>query len=197
LLNFLDAGLYSKQGKAVTNFSRLLPEAQSDLANEVLKDPYSFDFLTLTESYKEKELEDALTANITKFLLELGHGFAYLGRQVPVKVGDTELFIDLLFYHTELRCYVVIELKATKFEFEHTGKLGGYVSAINHQRKKETDNPTIGLIICKTKDNVMAQYSLESNSQPIGISAYELSDLLPESYKSALPSIEEIEQGLK
>jgi len=196
LVHFLEADLYAKQGKALTNFSRHLPEVQSDLANEILKDPYDFDFLTLTEGYKERELEDALTTNITKFLVELGQGFAYLGRQVPVKIGDTELFIDLLFYHTELRCYVVVELKATKFKFEHTGKLGGYVAAINHQRKKETDNPTIGLLICKNKDDVMAQYSLESSSQPIGISEYELSNLLPEDYKSNLPSIEEIEEGL-
>ena len=197
LEHFMDADLYNKQGKALTNFSRHLPEIQSDLAGQILKDPYNFDFLTLTDGYKERELENALTTNITKFLTELGQGFAYLGRQVPIKMGDTELFIDLLFYHTELRCYVVIELKATKFQLEHTGKLGGYVAAINHQRKKETDNPTIGLLICKTKDDVMAQYSLESSSQPIGISAYEISNILPENYKSALPSIEEIEQGLK
>jgi hypothetical protein len=127
----------------------------------------------------------------------LGQGFAYLGRQVPVKIGKKELFIDLLFYHMELRCYVVIELKANELELEHTGKLGGYVAAINHQRKAKTDNPTIGLIICKNKDDVIAQYALESTNQPIGISAYELSNLLPENYKSALPSIEEIEEGLK
>jgi len=197
LMNFMSADLYSAQGKAQNNFSRLLPEVQSDLASQILKNPYNFDFLTLTSNYKERELENALIDNITKFLLELGQGFAYLGKQVPVKIGDKELFIDLLFYHMELRCYVVIELKATEFQPEHTGKLGVYVSAINHQRKKEFDNPTIGLIICKTKDNIMAQYSLESSSQPIGISEYELSKLLPENYKSALPSIEEIEEGLK
>ena len=197
LMNFMDADLYSAQGKAITNFSRTLPAVQSDLANEITKDPYNFDFITLSSDYKERELEDALTANITKFLLELGQGFAYMGKQVPVKIGNSERFIDLLFYHTELRCYVVIELKATNFEAEHTGKLGLYVSAINHQRKKEFDNPTIGLIICKTKDNVMAQYSLESSNLPIGISEYELSKLLPENYKSALPSIEEIEEKMK
>ena len=197
LMHFMSAGLYSSQGKALTNFSRHLPEVQSDLANEILKDPYDFDFLTLTNDYKERELEDALTANITKFLTELGQGFAYVGRQVPVKLGETERFIDLLFYHTELRCYVVIELKATDFQPEHTGQLGAYVVAINHQRKKETDNPTIGLIICKTKDNVMAQYALEGSSMPIGISEYKFSNFLPENYKSALPSIEEIEEGLK
>jgi predicted nuclease of restriction endonuclease-like (RecB) superfamily len=197
LMNFMEADLYSAQGKALNNFSKLLPEPQSDLANEILKDPYNFDFLTLTEPYKEKELEDALTTNITKFLLELGQGFAYVGRQVPVKIGKKERFIDLLFYHLELRCYVVIELKAGEFEAEHTGKLGLYISAINHQHKKDADNPTIGLLICKTKDNIEVEYSLESSSQPIGISEYQLSKILPDNYKSALPSIEEIEAGLK
>ena len=197
LMHFVESDLYVAQGKSLTNFSRLLPEPQSDLANEIVKDPYNFDFITLTEPYRERELEDALTANITKFLVELGQGFAYVGRQVPVKIGMTERFIDLLFYHLELRCYVVIELKATKFEAEYTGKLGLYVAAINHQRKKPTDNPTIGMIICKTKDKIEVEYSLESSSQPIGISEYQLSKLLPENYKSLLPSIEEIEEGLK
>ncbi|MCL2104162.1 MAG: PDDEXK nuclease domain-containing protein [Kiritimatiellaeota bacterium] len=196
LMNFMEAGLYSAQGKVLNNFSRLLPEPQSDLANQILKDPYNFDFLTLTENYKEKELENALTDNITRFLLEMGQGFAYVGRQVPLKIGETERFIDLLFYHLELRCYVVIELKVGKFQAEHIGKLGLYISAINHQRKKEGDNPTIGMIICKTKDNVEVRYSLESTSQPIGISEYQMSKLLPENYKSALPSIEDIEKRL-
>jgi predicted nuclease of restriction endonuclease-like (RecB) superfamily len=197
LMNFIEADLYSAQGKALNNFSKLLPEPQSDLANEILKDPYNFDFLMLTEPYKEKELEDALTTNITKFLLELGQGFAYVGRQVPLKIGKKERFVDLLFYHLDLRCYVVIELKAGEFEAEHTGKLGLYISAINHQHKKDADNPTIGLLICKNKDNIEVEYSLESSSQPIGISEYQLSKVLPENYKSALPSIEEIEAGLK
>ncbi|GHS90022.1 hypothetical protein FACS1894201_11360 [Bacteroidia bacterium] len=142
-------------------------------------------------------MEDALVANITKLLLELGQGFAYLGRQYPIKVGDRERNIDLLFYHLGLRCYVVIELKSKEFEPEHTGKLGYYITAVNHQLKKEIDNPTIGLLICKTKNNVDAQYSLESSSQPIGISEYTLSKLVPENFKSALPSIEDIEEGLK
>ena len=197
LMNFLEADLYSAQGKSVNNFSRLLPEAQSDLANEIMKDPYNFDFVTLTGKYKEKELEDALIDNIAKFLLELGQGFAYIGRQVPVKTGKKERFIDLLFYHTELHCYVVIELKTGEFEAEYAGKLGLYISAINHQRKKENDNPTIGLIICKTKDNIEVQYSLEVINQPIDVSEYQLSKLLPENYKSALPSIEDIEKRLK
>jgi predicted nuclease of restriction endonuclease-like (RecB) superfamily len=197
LMNFMEADLFSAQGKAITNFSRLLPEPQSDLANQILKDPYNFDFLTLTENYKEKELEDALTTNITTFLLELGHGFAYVGRQVPVKIGETERFIDLLFYHLELRCFVVIELKAGKFEAEHIGKLGLYISAINHQRKKETDRPTIGMVICKTKDSVEVQYSLEVTNQPIGVSEYQLAKLLPDNLKGSLPSIEELEEELR
>jgi len=196
LMNFLEADLYSAQGKSLNNFSRLLPEVQSDLACEILKDPYNFDFLSLTDKYKEKELEDALIDNIAKFLLELGQGFAYLGRQVPVKIGKKERNIDLLFYHTELHCYVVIELKTGDFEAEYAGKLGLYISAINHQRKKENDNPTIGLLICKTKDSVEVQYSLEIINQPIGVSEYQLSKLLPENFKSVLPSIEEIEEEL-
>ena len=197
LLNFLDTDLYERQGKAVNNFSRFLPDTQSELAQQTLKDPYTFDFITLTENYKERELEDALTGNITRFLIELGQGFAYVGRQVPLEVGDEILFADLLFYHLELRCYVVIELKACKFKPAFIGQLGTYVSAVNHLKKKPTDNTTIGLIVCKTKDDVMAQYSLESSSQPIGISEYELSKLIPDDFKSQLPSIEEIEKSIR
>jgi predicted nuclease of restriction endonuclease-like (RecB) superfamily len=197
LLNFLDVKMFEAQGKAITNFTKLLPDTQSDLARETLKDPYNFDFLTITEGYREKELEDALTANITKFLLELGQGFAYVGRQVPIIVGVKELAIDLLFYHLELRCYVVVELKVVEFDPSFIGQLGTYVAAINHQRKKESDNPTLGLLICKTKDNVLAKYSLEASSQPIGISEYSLSNLLPKDYTSALPAIEDIEKSLE
>jgi predicted nuclease of restriction endonuclease-like (RecB) superfamily len=196
LMNFIGAGLWESQGKAVNNFDRLLPDVQSDLAKETLKDPYNFDFLTLTDNYKEKELEDALVENITKFLLELGQGFAFVGRQYPMVIGDSERFIDLLFYHLELRCYVVVELKVKKFEPEHTGKLGFYVAAVNHQLKKATDNPTIGMLIVREKNNIEAQYSLESSSQPIGISEYTLSKLVPENFKSLLPSIEDIEREL-
>ena len=140
LLNFLDTDLYERQGKAVSNFSRLLPDGQSELAQQTLKDPYTFDFITLTDHYKERELEDALTGNISRFLIELGQGFAYVGRQVPLEVGDETLFADLLFYHLELRCYVVIELKACKFQPAFIGQLGTYVSAVNHLKKKPTDN---------------------------------------------------------
>jgi len=196
LMNIMETDLYQRQGKAVNNFDRLLPDVQSDLAKELMKDPYNFDWLVLTDNYKEKELEDALIDNITKFLLELGQGFAYVGKQYPIKMGERERNMDLLFYHLELRCYIVIELKTKDFEPEHTGKLGFYVTAINHQLKKEVDNPTIGLLIVKKKNNIEAQYSFESSSQPIGISEYALSKFLPDNFKSSLPSIEEIEREL-
>ena len=196
LLNFLDTNLYERQGKAVNNFTRLLANPQSELAAQTLKDPYNFDFLTLDGEYRERELEQGLTQNVTRFLLELGTGFAFVGSQVPLQVGEDTVYPDLLFYHLELRCYVVVELKVTKFKGEHLGQLGMYVSAINHIKKKPTDNPTIGLLICKTKNNVMAQYALESTNQPIGISEYQLSKLMPENIQSQLPTIEDIEATL-
>ena len=161
------------------------------------KDPYNFDFLTMTEGYIEKELKDALEINIRKFLLELGTGFAYVGREYRILIGNREKFIDMLFYNLNLRCYVVIEIKTGEFESEYIGQLGTYVAAVNHQLKTELDNPTIGLLICKSKDNVLAQYSLESTSQPTGVSEYELSKLYPAGFKSSLPSIEDIETELK
>lgn len=196
LLNYLDTNLYERQGKAVNNFNRLLANPQSELAAQTLKDPYNFDFLTLDGEYRERELEHALTHNVTRFLLELGTGFAFVGSQVPLQVGEDTVYPDLLFYHLELRCYVVVELKVTKFKGEHLGQLGVYVSAVNHIKKKPTDNPTIGLLICKTKNNVMAQYALESTNQPIGISEYQLSKLMPEHIQSQLPTIEDIETTL-
>ena len=196
LLNYLDTNLYERQGKAVNNFNRLLANPQSELAAQTLKDPYNFDFLTLDGEYRERELELGLTNNVTRFLLELGTGFAFVGSQVPLQVGEDTVYPDLLFYHLELRCYVVVELKDTKFKGEHLGQLGVYVSAVNHIKKKPTDNPTIGLLICKTKNNVMAQYALESTNQPIGISEYQLSKLMPENIQSKLPTIEDIEATL-
>ena len=196
LLNYLDTNLYERQGKAVNNFNRLLANPQSELAAQTLKDPYNFDFLTLDGEYRERELEQALTHNVTRFLLELGTGFAFVGSQVSLQVGEDTVYPDLLFYHLELRCYVVVELKVTKFKGEHLGQLGVYVSAVNHIKKKPTDNPTIGLLICKTKNNVMAQYALESTTQPIGISEYQLSKLMPEHIQSQLPTIEDIEATL-
>lgn len=195
LLNAIDLDLKEPEGKAVTNFSLTLPKG--DLAQEMTKDPYLFDFAALTKPYKEEELKRALMKNIEQFLLELGTGFAFMGREYRLVVGSTEQFIDMLFYNTKLRCYVVIEVKAVKFQPGDVGQLGTYVSAVNHILKTPADNPTIGLLICKTKDNVLAQYALESSSQPIGISEYELSKVYPADFKSTLPSIEDIENELK
>ena len=195
LLNAIDMDIKEPEGKAVTNFSLTLPEG--DLAQEMTKDPYLFDFAALTKPYKEEELKLALMKNIEQFLLELGTGFAFMGREYRLVVGSTEQFIDMLFYNTRLRCYVVIEVKAIKFQPGDVGQLGTYVSAVNHILKIPADNPTIGLLICKTKDNVLAQYALESSSQPIGISEYELSKMYPADFKSTLPSIEDIENELK
>lgn len=197
LMNFLDSNLYATQGKAITNFSKQLPEPMSDLAMQTLKDPYNFDFLTMREGYNERELEYALTKNITNFLLELGSGFAFVGREVRLEVDNTEFYIDLLFYHLKLRCYVVVELKVTEFEPGYLGQLGFYVTAVNKQIKRKEDNPTIGLIICKTKNQVVAEYALEGTNQPLGISQYDLVKIMPEELKNTLPSIEEIENKLK
>ena len=197
LLNFLDTDLYERQGKAVSNFASALPAVQSDLAQEITRDPYNFDFLTLHERYSEKELKDALMDNITRFLLELGNGFSFVGREFRIEIGDSENFIDMLFYNIRLHCYVVIEVKVTEFEPSFTGQLGTYVVAVNHQLKSEFDSPTIGLLVCKTKDNVKAEYALEASSQPLGVSAYELSNLIPEEYKCSIPTVEEIERELE
>lgn len=195
--HYLDTGLHLRQGKAVSNFSTQLPQPTGELAQELTKDPYIFDFTNLTEPYKERELKDAFLAEITRFLLELGEGFAYVGKEYRLKVGETEQFTDLLFYNLKLRCYCVIEVKVTKFEPGHLGQLGMYVTAVNHLLKTDQDNPTIGLLVCKTKDNVLAQYSLEGYNLPLGISQYQLEKLLPENFKSTLPTIEEIESKLR
>ncbi len=192
----INANLFQRQGKAIHNFQNTLPEITSDLAQQMIKDPYQFDFLALTDNYKERELENALVNNITNFLLELGSGFAYIGRQVPLMIGDQEYFIDLLFYHLKLRAYVVVELKTTDFIPEYAGKLSFYLSAANDLLKHSTDNPTIGLMICKNKNNIIAEYALKDINQPIGVSEYQLSKLFPEEFKSSLPTIEEIEKEL-
>ncbi|MDR2168840.1 MAG: PDDEXK nuclease domain-containing protein [Planctomycetaceae bacterium] len=197
LLHHLDANLYKTQGKAVTNFHNTLPDLQCDLAKEILKEPYCFDFLALTAGYKERELEDALTQNITKFLLELGKGFAFVGRQVEIEVGNSSFFVDMLFYHIRLKCFVVVELKTGNFEPEFAGKLNFYVTAIDRQMKGKDDNATIGLLICKTKDDVIVEYSLSDIHKPVGVSSFELSKILPIEFQSSLPSIEEIEAELE
>lgn len=198
LLNFLDTDLYERQGKALTNFSCTLPEATSDLAQELTKDPYNFAFTGITSNYNERLLKDKLLNNITQFLVELGTGFAYVGKEYRLQVGEREQFIDLLFYNLNLSCYVVIEVKVGKFEFADVGQLGGYVVSCNHILRKEgRDNPTIGLLICKEKDRIQAQYALESSSQPIGISEYELEKFYPEKVEGTIPTIEELEKQLE
>ena len=193
----IDSKLYERLGSAISNFDSRLPKVQSELAKQTIKDPYNFDFLTLRDKYDERELEDAVVKQITSFLLELGTGFSYIGRQVHLKVGDSDFYIDLLFYHVKLHCYVVVELKTEKFKPDFAGQLNFYVTAVNRDLKSQEDNQTIGILICKDKDNVVAEYSLANISQPIGISKYEISKLLEKEYKSSLPSIEEIEQSIK
>ena len=197
LKSFIDTSLHLRQGKALTSFSRLLPAPDSDLAQELTKDPYIFDFTEMTEPYKERELKKALMSNISRFLLELGSGFAYIGEEYRLKVGHTEQFIDLLFYNVKLHAYCVIEVKTGTFGAGDIGQLRTYMTAVNHILKTEQDNPTIGLLICKDKDNVLAQYALESSSQPIGVAEFQLTKFIPDEFKSSLPSIEDIESELK
>ena len=181
----------------MTKFKKILPDTDCDLAQELTKDPYIFAFTGLTNPYNERILKDALLNNITRFLIDLGTGFAYVGKDYRLQIGNTENFIDLLFYNLNLSCYVVIAVKMGQFEFADIGQLGGYIVACNHQlRKVGRDNPTIGLLICKEKDRIQAQYALESSSQPIGISEYELEQFYPEKVEGTIPTIEEIEAKL-
>ena len=196
LTNMMDADLYHAEGRAVTNFAAKLPEPESDLAQQTLKDPYCFDFLALRERYTERELEDALVENIARFLLELGSGFAFVGRQYRLEVGGDEFFVDLLFYHLGLRRYVVVELKTGPFKPEFAGQLGFYVQAVNEQLKRPDDGDTIGLLICERKNRLVAEYSLKSSAQLLGVSEYRLTKLLPKDFKSSLPSVRDIEAEL-
>ncbi|MCK5851415.1 DUF1016 family protein [bacterium] len=192
----IETNLYSRQGKAITNFKNTLPEPESDLAQQLLKDPYNFDFLTLSKKAKEKDLELKLINHISDFLLELGKGFAYMGRQYKLKVGNKEYFTDLLFYHTKLKAYVIIELKMTEFEPEFIGKLNFYTSAINELVKDETDKPTIGILLCKNKDNFVVDFSIKDINKPIGVSEFSYNEL-PEDIKSELPSEKQLQEELK
>lgn len=195
LLHQIELGLFQRLGKSTNNFEYTLPLPQSDLAIETLKDPYKFDFLTLTEKAQEKDIEEQLVKHITSFLLELGAGFSFVGRQVAIKIDDKDFYIDLLFYHIKLKCYVVIELKSVEFKAEFAGKMNLYLSAVDDILKTDSENPTIGLLLCKSKSKIIAEYALRGMSQPIGIAEYELSKAIPENLKSSLPSIEEIEQA--
>lgn len=192
----IEAGLLERTGGAITNFAASLPSPQSDLARESLKDPYRFDFLGLTEDAQERDIEHTLVKHVTEFLLELGAGFAFVGRQVLLDVGGDEFYIDLLFYHLKLRCYVVIELKAGKFKPEHLGQLGFYMTAVDRQVKTEHDSPTIGLLLCKSKNKIVAEYALGDKTQPMGIAEFKLLESLPAEMQTNLPSIEQIEREL-
>jgi len=196
LVHQIESSLYHREGKAISNFDAKLPPIQSDLAKATLKDPYIFDFLNLTQKHNERELEDALVEQISHFLLELGSGFAFVGKQYRLEVGGDEFFIDLLFYHIKLKCYIVVELKTVKFKPEFAGQLNFYVSAIDGELKEPNDNPTLGILICKSKNNTVVEYALKSIDNPIGVSEYQLISQLPEEFKSTLPSIQEIEAEL-
>ena len=197
LQNWLDTDLYARQGKAITNFAHSLPAPQSDLAQAITRDPYNFDFIELTVDHNEREMKEALLQNVQRFLMELGAGFAFMGTEYRLIVGKTEQFLDMLFYHTRLHCYVVVEVKVTDFDPRDMGQLATYVSAVDGILKSDGDAPTLGLLICKTKDNVLAQYAVDVVKAPIGISEYELSKLVPDKLSGLLPSIEDIENGLK
>jgi predicted nuclease of restriction endonuclease-like (RecB) superfamily len=195
----IESDLYERQGagkKKITNFHQHLPKSQSDLANEILKDPYNFDFLTIQGKAHERAIENGLIAHIRDFLLELGQGFSFVGSQVPLTFDDQEFFVDLLFYHLNLRSFIVVELKAKKFKPEHTGQLGFYLAAVDDLLRKEGDNRTIGIILCQSKNKIIAEYALRNINAPIGISEYSLSKALPKEFKSSLPTIEEIEKEL-
>ncbi|ABW67898.1 PDDEXK nuclease domain-containing protein [Desulfosudis oleivorans] len=197
LTHQIESNLFQRQGRAVTNFTATLPAPQSDLALQTIKDPYNFDFLTLREKHDEKELENALMDQVTRFLLELGAGFSFIGRQHRLTVGDEDFYIDLLFYHVCLHCYVVVELKAVRFKPAFTGQLNFYVSAVDGQMKTEQDNPTIGILICKSKNKTVVEYALKDIHKPIGVSEYMITRCLPDEFKSSLPSIEDIEAELE
>lgn len=190
----IELNFFERSGKAITNFENTLPEPHSELAIETLKDPYKFDFLQLQEKALEKDIEEQLTKHITSFLLELGAGFAFVGRQVPIEIDGESYFLDLLFYHIRLKCYVVIDLKITKFRAEYAGKMNLYLSAVDDKLKAEDENPSIGIVLCKSKSRVVAEYALRGMTQPIGVAEYQLVNSIPENLKPNLPTIEELEQ---
>lgn len=199
LVHQIESGLYERQAIAhkISNFEKLLPAAQSELAVQTMKDPYVFDFIPFREDMVERDIETALVKEVTSLLLELGTGFAFLGNQYHINVGGDDFYIDLLFYNLNLRCYVVIELKTGDFKPEYVGQLNFYLSAVDGELKKDTDNPTIGLLLCKSKNNLVAEYSLKDMSKPMGISEYKFGSVLPEELSRQLPSIEDIQKRIK
>lgn len=190
----IKSNLYQRQGKSINNFSQTLPEPLSDLAQQSLKDPYVFDFLTMTKPFHEKDIERQLITHITKFLLELGKGFAFVGQQYHLEVGETDYYLDLLFYHVKLKCYVVIELKNTKFIPEYAGKLNFYLSAVDSLVKSDADQPTIGILLCRDKNNFETEFALRDINKPMGVSEFQLTEIIPDNLKSSLPTIEEFEK---
>jgi predicted nuclease of restriction endonuclease-like (RecB) superfamily len=194
----IENNLHKRHGRAITNFHHTLPPAQSDLAQAMTKDPYIFDFLTLTQDANERALELGLMAQVEKFLLELGAGFSLVGRQVKLEVDGEEFFIDLLFYHLELRCFVVIELKTGKFTPEVAGKMNFYLSAVDSKFRKQGDAPSIGLILCRSKSRIIAEYALRDVRKPVGVADYatRLVEKLPSTLKGAVPTVKELEEGL-
>jgi len=192
----IDKNEYHRLGKSLTNFTSTLPASHSELAQETLKDPYNFDFLGLEDEAQERAIENALTARITDFLLELDKGFAFVGRQVKLAVSDNEYFLDMLFYHLDLRCFVVIELKAGKFKPEYAGKLNFYLSAVDSQMKRPGDNPSIGILLCRKKDSIEVEYALRDINKPIGVSDYILTQAVPADMAPGLPTVEELEDEL-
>ena len=199
LVHQIESGLYQRQvlTKKVTNFEHRLPSPQSELAVQTMKDPYVFDFIPFREDMLERDIEQALVRDVTKLLLELGTGFAFLGNQYHLNVGGDDFYIDLLFYNLNLRCYVVIELKTGDFKPEYAGQLNFYLSAVDGILKKEQDNPSIGLLLCKSKNNVVAEYSLKDISKPIGVSEYKITSSLPDDLEKQLPSVEDIQRRIK
>jgi predicted nuclease of restriction endonuclease-like (RecB) superfamily len=193
----IKSNLYKRAGTAINNFDTTLPEGQSKLVAQTLKDPYNFDFLGLYDDALEKAIEDELTKHITEFLLELGKGFAFLGRQFKIEISETDYYLDMLFYHVDLRCFIVIELKSGKFKPEFAGKLNFYLSAVDSQIKKPDDNPTIGILLCKSKDKIEVEYALRDINKPMGISEYRLTEAIPDNIKAKLPTIEELENELE
>ncbi len=192
----IESGLYRRQGNAITNFQATLPQPQSDLAQQLIKDPYNFDFLTLATKAQERDLERGLLAHLRQFLIELGVGFAFVGSQVPLEVGGEDFRLDLLFYHLKLRCFVVIDLKMTPFKPEYAGKMNFYLSAVDDLYRHSDDKPSIGLILCKTKNRIIAEYALRNTAAPMSISEFRHLETLPEQLKGTLPTIEEIEAEL-
>lgn len=197
LVHQIESGLYRRQGKALTNFTRTLPAPQSELAQQVVKDPYNFEFFSLAKEARERELEGALIDHLRDFLIELGVGFAFVGSQYPIQVGDEEFRIDLLFYHLRLRCFVALDLKMGQFQPEHSGKMNFYLSAIDDLLRQPGDQPSIGMVLCKSKNKVVAEYALRDLRKPVGVSEYRLTEALPKRLRGSLPTIEELEAELK